>query len=105
MVTRVRVEAEGSTIQEVEDGLTAAFEALHCESVGRKRLATMFGEADERGSYPGLVDAQAGEFVIERFARDCRDEHGVAQPGHGGMVYRGRMTAHFARPSKTRKAR
>lgn len=89
MVTRIRVEAEGSSSSEVEQTLQLAHESLVQDSP-RSARRLMFGENDE-----GLVDAQAGEFVIERFARDCGGD-----AGHGAIVYRGRMTAHYAPPAK-----
>lgn len=89
MVTRVRIEVEDSSIGQVERTLQLAHEALHyigpCEA---RRL--MFGGGDE-----ALVDAQAGEFVVERFANEET----------GATVYRGRMTAHYAPPAKVVKLR
>lgn len=108
MITRIRVEAEGSSTQEVEDILNTAHEVIVNEA-NRTQLAVMFGYAyspsqgTEGDYYPGLADSQAGEFVIERFARESLDEEGKAEVGHGGIVYRGRSVAHFARPQNLRK--
>lgn len=96
MVTRVRIEAEGRTPDEVTHILETAHEKLIGDD-HPKVLDTLFGEAhgDSNGGRPGLADAQAGEFVIERFARS-------GPPGiDGQLFYRGRMVAHYATPSKT----
>lgn len=85
MVTRIRVEAEGSTTAEVQEILESAHETLGQVQPGKARRM-MFGGGDE-----ALADAQAGEFVIERFARE-----------DGAIFYRGRMTSHYATPSKPR---
>lgn len=106
MLTRVRIEAEGTSPTDVEEQLATAYEVLVKEA-SRAQKEIMFGEVYGDGSdglaFPALADAQAGEFVIERFSRDARDESGEMQPGHGGIVYRGRMTSHFARPQKVQK--
>jgi len=63
----------------------------------------MFGLAyadADREYHPGLADAQAGEFVIERFARQSSPDW--SEPGDGAIVYRGRMVCHFAAPTPTR---
>lgn len=100
MVTRVRIEAEGSSLVEVESTLQAAFDTL--ASAPPPSLLKMFGE-DVQGVYPGLVEARMGEFVIERFAKNVPGEPPNMRepgPGHGTVFYRGRMTSHYAKPSK-----
>lgn len=92
MVTRIRIEAEGASSQEVEQTLQVAHEIAGSVPPGSVRRL-MFGDSDQ-----ALVDAQAGEFVIERFARDTGGD-----AGHGAIIYRGRMTAHYASPAKVRK--
>ena len=87
MLTRVRIEAEGSTPDEVDTILAAVSEAV---VKGTAHDASIVGPDDE-----ALKDAQAGEFVIERFAKDLDGE-----PGHGAIFYRGRLTSHFARRYK-----
>lgn len=103
MVTRVRIEAEGRDPQEVASVLQAAHEHF-VQNAPPSVQHRLFG-----GDLAGLADAQAGEFVIERFARDCWEYEGEgyskvkAGPGHGAIFYRGRMTSHFAAPSKPLK--
>ena len=77
MVTRVRIEAEGRSTQEVEETLQTAFEVLGSGS--KAELARMYGPNHE-----ALVEARAGEFVIERFVRES-----------GAIFYRGRQVAHY----------
>lgn len=77
MVTRVRIEAEGRSTQEVEETLQTAFEVL--DGASRAQRFRMFGPNDE-----ALVEAQAGEFVVERFVRES-----------GAIFYRGRQVAHY----------
>lgn len=86
MVTRIRIEAEGSTAQEVEEILSTAHEVVSNGSGAQ--FARMFGSDNE-----ALADAQSGEYVIERFAKEDT----------GAIVYRGRCTAHYAKPAKVRK--
>lgn len=90
MVTRVRIEAEGSTPADVEAILYAAHEAL-AQNVGDVAKALMFGPDAE-----GLADAQCGEMVIERFAKARSGE-----AGHGALFFRGRMTTHYAAATPT----
>ncbi len=90
MVTRVRIEAEGRTPADVEAVLYAAHETL-AQAAGPVAREVMFGPEAE-----GLGDAQCGELVIERFARDLKGE-----PGHGALFFRGRMTTHFAAATPT----
>jgi len=87
MVTRVRIEAEGSSTAEVENILTEVSIAVR---EGTADDVYVMGQAQE-----ALADAQAGEFVIERFAKDLDGD-----AGHGAIFYRGRMTSHYARPYK-----
>jgi len=87
MVTRVRIEAEGSTPDEVDSILCAVAQAV---ITGPADRAVVIGPEDE-----ALKDSQAGEFVIERFAKDLDGD-----AGHGAIYYRGRLTSHFARPYK-----
>ena len=87
MVTRIRIEAEDASITQLERTLQLAHEQLAQLPPGETRRL-MFGGGDE-----ALVDAQAGELVVERFAREQ----------DGGIVYRGRMTAHYASPAAVRK--
>lgn len=95
MVTRVRIEAEGSSPSEVEGILAAMFEHLVAMPPGTDRNLA-FGGGGE-----ALADAQAGEFVIERFAKDVPpDRDGKPGPGYGAIFYRGRMVSHYATPSK-----
>jgi hypothetical protein len=100
MVTRVRIEAEGSTPQEVLQQMEVAHQCL--TSAGHEpTLDLLFGTPNERHARPGLADAQAGECVIERYARDASDDPDRA--GHGAIVYKGRMTSHYAKPQKLEK--
>lgn len=96
MVTRIRIEAEGRSPQEVEQILYTAHEVF-TQRADRSELEKMFrADTDTPGvgnSLEGLADAQAGELVIERFAN--RDS--------GAIVFRGRMTSHFAKPAVVRK--
>lgn len=85
MVTRVRIEAEGSTTAEVEAVLYAASETL-TNGAGTVASEVMFGPDAE-----ALANAHAGELVIERFAKDLKGE-----PGHGAIFFRGRMTTHYS---------
>jgi hypothetical protein len=87
MLTRVRIEAEGSTPDEVDSILAAVSQAV---SGGTADDASVVGHEQQ-----ALRDAQAGEFVIERFSKDLDGE-----PGHGAIFYRGRLTSHFARRYK-----
>ncbi len=90
MVTRVRIEAEGRTTDEVEEILSALSQAVSgVKNVGN--ADKVFGEERE-----ALADRQAGEFVVERFAKDLD-----GCPNHGAIFWRGRMTTHFASPQKT----
>lgn len=103
MITRVRVEAEGRSPLEVEEQLTRAHEAIgQYYRHGSEAYVMLFGEEGE-----GQAEAQAGECVIERFARDCTIATGGLSvdygPGHGAIFYKGRMTTHYARPSKSMK--
>lgn len=90
MVTRIRIEAEGSTPADVEAILYAASETL-TQGAGETARRVMFGDDCQ-----ALGDAQCGEMVIERFAKDLGGE-----PGHGVVFFRGRMTTHFAASSPT----
>lgn len=99
MVTRVRIEAEGSSTEEVSRLLEAAHEHF-VQDASPATLNHLFGNADEDGSHPGLAQAQSGEFVIERFAR--QQGRGIEDPSDGQIVFRGRMTTHFARPADVR---
>lgn len=96
MVTRVRVEAEGRTTDEVTRSLEAAFDQL--VSAQPPIAQALWGEQNQKGAYPGLADAQAGEFVIERFYKDTG-----GGAGHGVLFYRGRMTSHFGKPNEALK--
>ena len=87
MLTRVRIEAEGSTPDEVGTILAEVSEAV---DKGTADDIFVMGQAQE-----ALADAQAGEFVIERFAKDLDGD-----AGHGAIYYRGRSTSHYARPYK-----
>lgn len=87
MVTRVRIEAESRELGELDDILQAAGEALYVESLGAKALNLMYGEPDPRtGARQGLIEARAGEYVIER-----------GTTGEGGIRYIGRVVHHFAK--------
>lgn len=90
MVTRIRVEAEGSTPAEVEQILESVVWAFGEGITHSPYRQDVYGYNDE-----ALIEAQAGELVIERFAKDTDD-----QAGHGVIYYRGRMVVHYARPSK-----
>ncbi len=87
MLTRVRIEAEGRSTDEVENILTNVSIAIR---EGTADDASVMGNEQQ-----ALRDAQAGEFVIERSVKDLDNE-----PGHGAIYYRGRMTAHYARRYK-----
>lgn len=88
MVTRVRIEAEARGLQELDAILQAASEALVVESLGDKTLELMYGKPDPHtGAHQGLVEARAGEYVIERGTTD-----------EGGIRYIGRIVHHFAMP-------
>lgn len=91
MVTRVRIEAEGSTAAEVEQMLSVAHEALTRGAETLQTFVPVFGEGNE-----ALADAQCGEVVLERFAKDLKGE-----PGHGALFFRGRMTTHYASVTPT----
>ncbi len=85
MVTRVRIETEGRSTDEVENTLHAI-----SESVTR----TAFDAAVV--SHQLAPCTRAGELVIERFAKDLGGD-----AGHGAIFYRGRMTTHYAERYKT----
>ncbi len=87
MLTRVRIEAEGRSTSEVEDILTEVSIAV--------REGTAYNYSVVGPEQQALADAQAGEFVIERFAKDLDGD-----AGHGAIFYRGRMTTHYARRYK-----
>lgn len=88
MVTRVRIEAESRELGELDHILQTAGEALIVESLGTKALEVMFGPADPlTGAHQGLLEARAGEYVIERGTTD-----------EGGIRYIGRVVHHFAIP-------
>lgn len=91
MVTRVRIEAEGSTPSEVEQILYAAHKALQPSLESMAPWDALYGVQDAHGSRPALTDAQDGEMVIERFAKDLKGE-----AGHGAVFFRGRMTTHYS---------
>jgi hypothetical protein len=90
MVTRVRIEAEGRSTGEVEEILYALTMGIGKVNLGSSADA-VFGEEQK-----ALADARAGEFVVERFAKDLD-----GGPNHGAIFFRGRMTTHFAPPQKT----
>ena len=87
MVTRVRIEAEGRSTDEVENILTDVSIAIR---EGTADDASVMGNEQQ-----ALADAQVGELVIERSVKDLDGE-----PGHGAIYYRGRMTTHYARRYK-----
>ena len=90
MVTRVRIEAEGRTTDEVEEILSALSQAVSgVKNVGN--ADKVFGKERE-----ALADRRAGEFVIERFAKDLD-----GGSNHGAIFWRGRATTHFAPLQKT----
>lgn len=99
MVTRVRIEAEGSTPADVEAVLYAAAGLMTRgsrvnvsggqpapQSDRDVAMSVAFGNDDE-----ALIDMQSGEMVIERFAKDLDGE-----ANHGAVFWRGRMTTHYA---------
>lgn len=101
MVTRIRIEAEGRTSAEVEDILNSAAELFD----GRAPMAWtgpglqppmstgLAGAAQVAFGPQGeaLSDRQAGEMVIERFAKDLK-----GGDNHGAVFFRGRATTHYA---------
>lgn len=100
MVTRVRIEAEGASPADVEATLYAAAGLMTRGSRVKVAGSTVHASMSERdiamdvafgSDDQALVDMQAGEMVIERFAKDLDGE-----PNHGAVFWRGRMTTHYA---------
>lgn len=86
MITRVRFEAEASTVHELEEILYCASSSF-VENASESIKRVLFGEDRQ-----ALAEAQVGEFVIERMAK--KDD--------GAIFFKGRQTSHFAIPRTAR---
>jgi hypothetical protein len=93
MVTRVRVDAEGGTRDEVETHLNAVFQLLFQNSVASQ--FTFTGPAYTSQPYgPTAVVPRESEFVEEVHESAIREESGV-------IYWKGRRTLRFLDPDST----